>query len=54
MIKYIHNYEQSHYLSFGLIVQNKFKSHSFAISKRMIKIYENKIIKSELLNIFLL
>ena len=52
--KFLQNYEQLHYLSFGLIVQNKFKNHSFAISKRMIKIYENKIINSELLNIFLL
>jgi transposase len=52
--KSIQNYEQFTYLSFGLIVENKFKNNLFNITKRMIKIYENKIINSNLINSFLL
>lgn len=44
--KSIQNYEQFTYLSFGLIVENKFKNNLFNITKRIIKIYENKIINS--------
>ena len=52
--KYIHNYEQFTYMSFGLIIENKFKNKLFNITKRMIKIYENKIINSKLINGFVL
>ena len=52
--KYIQNYEQFTYLSFGLIVENKFKNKVFNITNRMIKIYENKIINSMLINTFIL
>jgi hypothetical protein len=52
--KSIQNYEQFTYLSFGLIVENKFKNNLFNITKRMIKIYENKIINSMLINTFIL
>lgn len=52
--KYIHNYTQNNYLSFGLVVQNKFKNYSFNITKRMVTVYENKIISGNLINSFLL
>jgi transposase len=52
--KSIQNYQQFTYLSFGLIVENKFKNNFFNITKRMIKIYENKIVNSDLVNAFLL
>jgi len=48
------NYEQFTYFSFGLIVENKFKNIDFNITKRMIKIYENKIVNGELVNAFIL
>ena len=53
--KYIQNFEQFTYLSFGLIVQKKFKNtKNFNITERMIKIYENKIINSSSINTFIL
>ena len=52
--KYIQNYEQFTYMSFGQIVENKFKNISFNITKRMIKIYENKIVNSSMINGFVL
>ena len=52
--KSIQNYEQFTYLSFGLIVENKFKNNLFNITKRMIKVYKNKIINSMIINTFIL
>ena len=58
--KYIQNFEQFTYLSFGLIVEKKFKNtkntknKKFNITERMIKIYENKIINSSSINTFIL
>jgi hypothetical protein len=52
--RYIQKYEQFVYMSFGLIVENKLKNNSFNITKRMIKIYENKIVNSSMINGFVL
>ena len=52
--KTIKNYEQFTYFAFGLIVENKFKNINFNITNRMIKIYENKIINSDLIKLFIL
>ena len=53
--KYIQNFEQFTFLSFGLIVEKKFKNtKNFNITERIIKIYENKIINGCLINTFIL
>lgn len=45
--RYITNFNQLLYLSFGLVTQEKFKNIKFKINNKIIKTYENKIIKSE-------
>jgi hypothetical protein len=45
--RYIENFNQIVYLSFGLVTQNKINEDKFKINNRMVKIYENKIISNE-------
>ena len=46
-LRYIENFNQIVYLSFGLVTQNKINEDKFKINNRMVKIYENKIISNE-------
>ena len=45
--RYIENFNQIVYLSFGLVTQNKINEDKFKINNRIVKIYENKIISNE-------
>lgn len=45
--RYIENFNQLLYLSFGIVTQEKFKNTNFKINNRIIKTYQNKIIKNE-------